>query len=90
MMGKYQNPWGQNHRNRLLNVRTSVRCRPGFPADPMDFDASLVEQIREERRTTAALRTALRAVAEADDELARAEASRRQAVGEARAALAND
>lgn len=56
----------------------------------MDFDASLVEQIREERRTTAALRTALRAVAEADDELARAEASRRQAVGEARAALAND
>ena len=51
---------------------------------------NLVDQLRGERRTTAALRTALRAVAEADDDLARAEASRRQAVGQARAAVADD
>jgi len=50
----------------------------------------LIDQLREERRTTAALRTALRAVAETDDGLARAEASRRQAVDQARTAVADD
>ena len=38
----------------------------------------LVDQLQQERRTTAALRTALRAVAEADNELARAEAGPRR------------
>ena len=50
----------------------------------------LVNQLREERRTTAALRSALRAVADADNDLARAEAGRRQAVDQARAAVTDD
>ena len=49
-----------------------------------------VQQLREERHTTAALRTALRAVADADNDLAGAEARLRHALDQARAALPND
>ena len=50
----------------------------------------LVDQLQQERRATAALRTALRAVAEADDELARAEGGLRHALDQARAALPDE
>ena len=50
----------------------------------------LVQQLREERHTTAALRSALRTVADADNGLAGAEARLRHALDQARAALPDD
>ena len=50
----------------------------------------LVHQLQEERHTTAALRTTLRDVADADNDLARAEAGLRHALDKARAALPDD
>jgi len=50
----------------------------------------LVEQLREERRTTASLRSALRAVAVADHDVAVAETGLRDAIDQARICLPGD
>ena len=50
----------------------------------------LVEQLREERRTTASLRSALRAVAVADHDLALAETGLRHAIDQARTCLSGE